>query len=53
MDERDLRCVRDTREHRLAEERAANGNAIQATDQIGVHPGLDRVRVAGVDGGAP
>ena len=52
MDERELRGVGHAREHRLAEERAADRNAVQAADKIAVNPGLDRVRVAGVVEGA-
>ena len=45
-DQRHLRRVGDAVEHRLAEERAAERDAVEAADQRAVLPRLDRVREA-------
>ena len=50
--QRDLRGVGAAREHRLAENSAADRHAVQAAGQLAVDPGLDAVRVAGAVQGA-
>ena len=45
--QRDLRPVRAAREHRLAEERAPDCDAVEPACQFAVHPRLDRVRHPG------
>ena len=44
---RDLRRVDPQREHRLAEEHAADRHAVDAAGQFAVHPHLDRMRQSG------
>jgi hypothetical protein len=44
--ERHFRGVRGAREHRLADEHAAAGDAIQAADECAVSPSFERVRPA-------
>ena len=46
MDERDLAGVGLPREHALAEEGAAERDAVEPADQLAVAPGLDAVGVA-------
>src|SRR5262245_16612459 len=43
MHERNLRGVGHAREHRLAEERAADRHTVQAPDETVVLPGLERM----------
>ena len=46
MHQRDLAGVGLAAEHALAEERAAERDAVEAADQLAIQPGLDRVGVA-------
>ncbi len=46
MNQRNLARIALAREHRFAEERAAESHAIETADKLALKPGLDRVAAA-------